>query len=53
MPLHTCREFPQQKGMCRPSDLRNTQSLQNELDEVNCAGPWPPTPWALLIPWNS
>ena len=35
VPLHACREFPQQKGMCRPSDLGNTQSLQNKLDGVS------------------
>lgn len=46
-------ELPQQKGMCRPAISGNTQSLQNELDEVNRAGPWPPSPWAQLIPWNS
>lgn len=34
VPLHACREFPQQKGMCRPSDLGNTQSLQSKLDGV-------------------
>ena len=52
VPLHACREFPQQKGMCRPSDLGNTQSLQSKLDGVSCAGPRPPSPSAPLIPWN-
>lgn len=34
-------EFLSRKGMCRPSDLGNTQSLQSKLDGPGCAGPRP------------